>query len=458
MVEHRRDRKQDDDNRSGFDVHTCPVQCRTCKVAEISETKRPGESPEKVIGNKLAVCHFADAGNDRDEGADNRYKAGQNNRDGAVLFVKLLGAYQVFFAEKAGVFPLEQFFPDFFAEKIASTLAKRGGQKEQEGENVDVDRNGTRQNTLLEKEAGREEQAVAREKEADEQSRFGINHEQNSKDAEAGDKIDESFHYYASMNDPGASGKLDMVWSRHFVKSTRGDILSSETDKGDTMSDQFVLAVEPRESLGKQVKKLRQEGLVPAVVHNHGKESTHIQVEYQILAKVVQGAGRHHPVELTIDGKKHTVLIRSVSRDPKLGTITHVVFNSVSANQKVEAEIPVKPHYAEGKENTPAERAGLIVLEQLDVVEVKALPKDLPNELYYDAEKLVAVGDHVTVADLVVPAGVEIETDPSHAVASVFEPSALAAANEAAAGEAEETAPAEDAPSDETAPAAEAKE
>ncbi len=224
------------------------------------------------------------------------------------------------------------------------------------------------------------------------------------------------------------------------------------------MSDQFTLTVEPRESLGKQVKKLRQEGLVPAVVHNHGKESTHVQVEYQILAKTVHGAGRHHPVELTIGSKKQTVLIRSVSRDPKLGTITHVVFNAVKANQKVEAEVPVKPQFAEGKENTPAERTGLIVLAQLDTVEVKALPRDLPGELYYDAEKLVTVGDHVTVADLIIPAGVEIETDPSHAVASVFEPSALAAANEAAAGEAEETAPAEEESAEETAPAEEAKE
>lgn len=224
------------------------------------------------------------------------------------------------------------------------------------------------------------------------------------------------------------------------------------------MSDQFVLAVEPRESLGKQVKKLRKEGVVPAVVHNHGKESTHVQVEYRTLAKVIHGAGRHHPIELTINGKKQTALIRSVSRDPKLGTITHVVFNSVNANQKVETDIPVKPQYAEGKENTPAERTGLIVLEQLDAVAVRALPKDLPNELYYDAEKLAAVGDHITVADLIVPAGVEIETDPTHAIASVFEPSALAAANEAAAGDAEETAPAEEASAEsETSTAEEVK-
>ena len=208
------------------------------------------------------------------------------------------------------------------------------------------------------------------------------------------------------------------------------------------MSDSITLLVEPRDTLGKGVKRLRKTGIVPAVIHDHGKDSIHIQAEYQALVKVFHQAGRHHPVELAVGGKKYTALIRSASFDPRLGTVTHVVFNAVSANQKVDAEIPVVARYAEGNDASPAERAGLIVLSQLEEVEVKALPKDLPDQLYYDAEKLVEVGDHVTVADLDVPAGVVVETEASHALATVFEPSALAAANDEAGGDAEEAAPA----------------
>lgn len=211
------------------------------------------------------------------------------------------------------------------------------------------------------------------------------------------------------------------------------------------MSDQILLEVQPRDTLGKGVKTVRANGFVPAVIHDHGKASIHIQAEYQAFAKAFHSAGRHHPIELTVDGKKYTALIRDVTRDPKLNHYTHVVFNAVSANQKVDADVPVKPQYAEGNEASPAERAGLIVLSQLDEVAVKALPKNLPDELFYDAEKLVSVGDHITVADLIIPAGVEIETDMSHAVAAVFEPSALAAANEATAGEAENEATAAEA-------------
>lgn len=224
------------------------------------------------------------------------------------------------------------------------------------------------------------------------------------------------------------------------------------------MSEQITLVVAPRDTLGKTVKNLRAEGQIPAVVHDHGKPSSNIQVEYQAFVKVLHAAGRHHPVEIMVDGKKTTVLIKSLTRDPKLNTVTHVVFNAVAANEKVEAEIPVKPKYAEGNESSPAERAGLIVLTQLAEVEVKALPKNLPDELFYDAEKLVAVGDHVTVADLIVPSGVAIETEATHAVATVFEPSALAAANEAAAGESEAEAPAADEEAAEAAPAEETKE
>jgi large subunit ribosomal protein L25 len=222
------------------------------------------------------------------------------------------------------------------------------------------------------------------------------------------------------------------------------------------MSDTILLAAQPRETLGKAVKHLRKEGIVPAVIHDHGKESIHVQADFRDVTKVFHAAGRHHPVELSVGSKKYTTLIRSVSINPRLGSITHVVFNSVNANQKVEADVPVKARYDEENDASPAERAGLIVLAQLSEVQVKALPKNLPDELFYNAEKLVEVGDQLTVADLEVPEGVEVETDATHVIATVFEPSALAASNEDAAGEAEEAAPATDAEAAET-PAAEEK-
>lgn len=207
--------------------------------------------------------------------------------------------------------------------------------------------------------------------------------------------------------------------------------------------DTINLELQPRATLGKAVKHIRKDGQVPAVIHDHGKPSLHVQAEYMTVLKVWRQAGKHHPVQLKADGHDFTALIKDATFDPRKHRLTHIVFNAVDKNQKVEAEVPIRPRYAEGNESTPAERSGLIVLEQLDAVDVKAIPTNLPDFLEYDAEKLMEIGDHVTVADLIVPAGVEVETEASHAVATVYEPGALAAANDALAGAAEEPAAAE---------------
>jgi large subunit ribosomal protein L25 len=206
--------------------------------------------------------------------------------------------------------------------------------------------------------------------------------------------------------------------------------------------EEVLLEVTKREVIGKAVKRLRKEGLVPAVIHDHGKESIHVEGQYLDMLKAYQQAGKHHPVNLKAGDHKYTVLIKHVDIDPRKHQLRHVVFNAVDANKKVSAEIPVRIRYDEGNDSTPAERAGLVVLTQLDAVEVEALPRELPDFLEFNGEKLAEVGNSLTVADLIVPASVTIKTDPTHPLATVFEPSALQAANDAAGGDAEEEAPA----------------
>lgn len=198
--------------------------------------------------------------------------------------------------------------------------------------------------------------------------------------------------------------------------------------------DQVTIELENREVTGKAVKHLRVQGLVPAVIHNHGKDSVVVMGQYTDLLKAYQQAGKHHPVSLKAGGKQYMALIKKAEFDPKKHQLRHVVFNAVKANQKVEAEVPVRIQLDEENEATPAERAGLVVLHQLETVQVEALPKAIPDALFFNGEKLVEVGDHATVADLVVPEGVTVKTDAEHPLATVFEPSALQAANDAAGG------------------------
>ncbi len=215
--------------------------------------------------------------------------------------------------------------------------------------------------------------------------------------------------------------------------------------------DALSLTLEPREVTGKAVKRLRDAGTVPAVIHDHGKPSINVQAPYLTLYRTYQRAGKHHPVQITAGEQKFTALIKSATFEPKKNMLTHIVFNAVDRNQKVEAEVPVHARYAEGETSSPAERASLIVLEQLESVEVRAIPSKIPDVLEYDAEKLVEDGDQLFVSDLLVPDGVEIITEATHPIVSVTTTAALDAANAATAGDAELETEAEKAAETETA-------
>ncbi len=205
------------------------------------------------------------------------------------------------------------------------------------------------------------------------------------------------------------------------------------------MSDNDIsLTLQNRQAIGKAVKQLRRDGQVPAVIHDHGRESIHVMAPYLELYKVYQQAGKHHPINLTVDSKKYLAIIRDADFEPRKHQLRHIVFNAIEQNKPVETEVPIV-----FRGDPEAEKVGLIVLRQLDNVEVKALPKDLPDEVVVDVSGLSEVGDKLHVSDIVVPAGVTILTEPEHPVAMVDEPRSLAAAqaeeDEAAAAEAAET-------------------
>lgn len=215
--------------------------------------------------------------------------------------------------------------------------------------------------------------------------------------------------------------------------------------------DKIELTLEAREVTGKAVKHLRKGGVVPAVIHDHGKDSVLVQGDRQLMLKAYLAAGKHHPIALKAAGKNYTALIKTIDFEPKKHSLRHIVFGAVKANEKVEAEVPIHPKYAEGNEVSPAERGGFLVISNVSTVIVEATPANLPDVLTYDAEQLVEVGDHVTVASLTVPDGVEIKSEPETVIATVYEPSAIAAANDALAG-AEEEVPADEVPTENGSP------
>lgn len=200
---------------------------------------------------------------------------------------------------------------------------------------------------------------------------------------------------------------------------------------------ELTLELEHREITGKQVKNLRKTGMIPAVIHDHGKPSVVVAVEYQALFHAYQNAGKHHPVQLKANGKNYTAIIKSITHDPRYNAVTHVVFNAIKAREKVTTEVPIHMVLDEGNDVTPAERASLMVLRNATTVEIEAPANKLPDALEFNGEKLVEIGDSATIADLVIPEGVVVKAEPEQTIARVVEPAAVAAANDAAGGEAE---------------------
>lgn len=220
------------------------------------------------------------------------------------------------------------------------------------------------------------------------------------------------------------------------------------------MGEKVVLTVQERDLLGKKVKQLRKQGMVPAVVYGHGVAATAVMAPKGAAEKAWHEAGKHHVVELTLGDKKRLAMFKSADFEPVKHRLRHLSLYVVKQNEKVETEVPIR---IAGEGETPAEKAGLVVLKTIEAVTVSALPKDLPDFVEVAGDKFVDAGDHATVADITPVASVAIITDPTQIIATVYEPSALAAANEAAAGtatdesevEAENGAEAEGEPSEE---------
>lgn len=186
------------------------------------------------------------------------------------------------------------------------------------------------------------------------------------------------------------------------------------------------LKLQERTVLGKGLNGLRGEGLVPAVVHNHGQDSIHVMAPELELERIYEAAGKHHPLNLEVGDQKYLALIKDAHFNPVKRRLQHVVFQAIRRDEKVEAEVPI---HLEGE--IPAEKVGLMVLHQLDEVEIEALPANLPDQLVVDVTKLAEIGDTITVSDLQVPDGVTILTDPEHPIARVVETKAMMAEEEA---------------------------
>jgi large subunit ribosomal protein L25 len=118
--------------------------------------------------------------------------------------------------------------------------------------------------------------------------------------------------------------------------------------------------------------------------------------------------------------------------------VRHVAFHTIKQNDVITTEVPV---ILIGQGESEAEKAGLVVLQAIEHLEVKAKPADLPESIELTIANLATTDDKITVGDIKLPEGVEfadMDQDLELVIANVYEPGALQAANDAAGGDAED--------------------
>jgi large subunit ribosomal protein L25 len=181
--------------------------------------------------------------------------------------------------------------------------------------------------------------------------------------------------------------------------------------------EQIELKTQKREVIGKKVKTLRREGLVPAVLYGHETDSIPLQVEERELDRVLAQAGEHRLIALKIGRarKPRMALTRDVQWDVISGRPLHVDFYAVVMTEKITTAVPL----VLVGQAPAADQAGVILLQGLDEVEIECLPGDLPEAIEVDLSGLEEIDQAIYVKDLRVPPAVEILTDGEEIVVKV---------------------------------------
>jgi len=171
-----------------------------------------------------------------------------------------------------------------------------------------------------------------------------------------------------------------------------------------------------KRDIKESLANIRGEGKVPAVFYGRKEESTPITISAIEFKKVWDEAGSSSVVTIEVDGESHDSLIHDVSVDPVKGHVLHTDFYVLEKGKKVEVETPL-----EFVGESPAEKAGHILVKVVYELEIKASAKDLPSEIEIDISSLTELGSQIHAKDIKLPEGVELMADPEEVIALIQE-------------------------------------
>ncbi|MFC4241994.1 50S ribosomal protein L25/general stress protein Ctc [Gryllotalpicola reticulitermitis] len=180
------------------------------------------------------------------------------------------------------------------------------------------------------------------------------------------------------------------------------------------MSDENKLVAEVRDSFGKgAARKIRAADKIPAVIYGHGSEPRHVTLPGHETMLMIRKANAI--LELDIAGTTELTLVKDVQRDPVRQIIEHIDLIMVRRGEKVTVDVPV---HVEG------EPFGNAIAEQdANTVSIEVEATNIPERIVVDVEGKEA-GTHITAADLELPAGAALLSDPETLIVGIVTPAA----------------------------------
>jgi len=179
--------------------------------------------------------------------------------------------------------------------------------------------------------------------------------------------------------------------------------------------EKIVLKAKIRKDIGRKVKLLRKEGILPANIYGKKIKSESIQIDLKEFLNIYKVVGDTKLFYIN----ERPVLVTNIQKDPVSDSLLHIDFHQVDLKEKVEAKVPV-----ELIGESPAEKQSIgTVVQYLNEIEVEALPTDLPDKFEIDISKLSEVDQMVHVKDLPFDKSkIEVKTDLEEILVKVEPP------------------------------------
>jgi len=185
--------------------------------------------------------------------------------------------------------------------------------------------------------------------------------------------------------------------------------------------EKYVLEAKKRDIIGKQVKALRREGLLPAVIYGSDLEPMPLTLNTSEVSQTLKVTGANTLITLKVGKKEYLALVRDLQREVINRDLLHIDFQAVSMEESITTTVPI---VAVGEAPAVKELNALLVTS-MDFLQIEAKAKDLPDAISVDVSELTEIGDNIQVKDLVISGEVNILDDQELTVIVVAAPTLM---------------------------------